>query len=267
MDPEIVKHYSSGVEIDRLASGPRSWVEFARTKELLERLLPPAPARVLDVGGGPGLYAEWLAGATYDVTLVDPVPLHVEAASARSASAERPFAVRLGEARGLSEADGFVDAVLLLGPLYHLTDRSDRVRALAEARRVLAADGVVAAAAISRFASLLDGMTQGFLRDPEFRAIVERDLGTGQHRNPTGRPEYFTTAYVHHPNELRAELSDAGLEPGGVYAIEGPGWLAAEGGDDPEVREAILRAVRAIELEPALLGASAHLLAVGRRAP
>jgi 2-polyprenyl-3-methyl-5-hydroxy-6-metoxy-1,4-benzoquinol methylase len=113
VDPEIVEHYASGVEIDRLTAGERSRIEFVRTKELLERFLPAPPARVLDVGGGPGLYAEWLAARGYDVTLVDPVPLHIEEASARAARSGHPFAVRLGDARRLSDADGSADALLL----------------------------------------------------------------------------------------------------------------------------------------------------------
>jgi hypothetical protein len=56
---------------------------------------------------------------------------------------------------------------------------------------VLRPGGIVVAAAISRFASLLDGLISGWLGDPEFDAIVERDLAEGQHRNPTNRPEWF----------------------------------------------------------------------------
>jgi 2-polyprenyl-3-methyl-5-hydroxy-6-metoxy-1,4-benzoquinol methylase len=68
--PEIRDYYETGVELDRLAGGS-SLVEFIRTKEILERFLPVAPARVLDVGGGPGTYAEWLAERGHAVRLVD----------------------------------------------------------------------------------------------------------------------------------------------------------------------------------------------------
>lgn len=79
-DEPILGHYGTGYEQDRLNQGT-SRIEFARTKELLQRFLPPPPADVLDVGGGPGTYASWLAGLGYRVHLVDVVPLHVEQAA------------------------------------------------------------------------------------------------------------------------------------------------------------------------------------------
>jgi ubiquinone/menaquinone biosynthesis C-methylase UbiE len=254
----MLEHYGGGVERDRVAGGA-SRLEFERTKELLERFLPQPPAAVLDVGGGPGAYAAWLAERGYRVHLVDPVPLHVEQAQARGG-----FSAATGDARRLEEEDESYDAVLLLGPLYHLTERADRVQALAEAQRVARPGGIVAAAAISRFASLLDGLLSGDLGDPRFRAVVERDLAEGQHRNPDGRVEWFTTAYFHHPDELSAEVSDAGLELEGIYGLEGPGWLLSHLLDDPQGRENVLFAARAIEREPALIGLSAHLLAIAK---
>jgi 2-polyprenyl-3-methyl-5-hydroxy-6-metoxy-1,4-benzoquinol methylase len=127
MDPEILGHYERGVELERLAGGT-SRIEFARTKELLERHLPQVPARVLDVGGGPGAYAMWLAGRGYEVTLVDPVPMHVSEAAARAARSAHPFTAGLGDARDLDEADGTFDVVLLFGSLYHLPGRTGRRR-------------------------------------------------------------------------------------------------------------------------------------------
>ena len=264
MDPEILGHYERGVELERLAGGS-SRIEFARTKELLERHLPQAPARVLDVGGGPGAYAMWLAGRGYEVTLVDPVPMHVSEAAARSARSARPFTAGLGDARDLDQADATFDVALLFGPMYHLPDRTERRRALSEAARVIRPGGIVAVAAVSRFASILDGMVNGYLSDPRFRAIVDEDLRVGIHRNPTRNAEYFTTAYFHHPDELTSELVDAGLVVDALYGIEGPGWLRSELWEEAGGREAILRVARAVESEPTMIGVSPHLLAVGHR--
>lgn len=145
--------------------------------------------------------------------------MHVSEAAARAARSAHPFTAGLGDARDLEQADGTFDVVLLFGPLYHLPDRADRRRALSEAARVIHPDGIIAAA-ISRFASILDGMVNGYLSDPRFRAIVEDDLRVGIHRNPTGNAEYFTTAYFHHPDELTAELVEAGLVVDALYGIE-----------------------------------------------
>jgi SAM-dependent methyltransferase len=262
MDREVIAHYALGAERSRLLEGAGR-LERARTEEMLARWLPPPPARILDVGGGPGTYVPWLAGRGYEVHLVDPVPLHLE--QAREAGAA---SARLGDARALVEEDATLDVVLLLGPLYHITDRPGRVRALAEARRVLRAGGWAVAAAISRFASLLDGLVSGGLDDPVFRSIVERDLADGQHRNPTSRPEWFTTAFFHHPDELRAEVAEAGLGLVDLVGLEGPAWLLSDlevRWADGARRERVLKAARAVEREPSLLGLSAHLLAVARR--
>lgn len=264
MDPDIIGHYSLGVEEDRLTEGETSRIEFARTKELLERFLPPAPAHVLDVGGGPGRYASWLAERGYVVDLVDPVPLHLEQAGER-ARAGASFTVTEGDARSLTAGNDTYDAVMLLGPLYHLAERAERVRALGEARRAVKTGGPVIVAAISRFASLLDGLRTGALSDDSFRGFVDLVLETGGHRNPGQRPEYFTTAYFHHPDELEHELTEAGLTFETVLGIEGPGWLTWEKWDDPEGRENILEVARALEAEASVLGASSHLLAVGRK--
>jgi ubiquinone/menaquinone biosynthesis C-methylase UbiE len=266
-DPDVLDHYDLGVERDRLFAG-RSRLELARTQELLARHLPPPPATILDVGGGPGTYARWLAGRGYAVHLVDPVPLHVE--QARQSPGEQPLAsATVGDARRLDHPDASADAVLLLGPLYHLTERSDRLLALSEARRVARPGGVVLAVGITRFTSLLDGLMAGFLDDPDFADIVARDLRDGQHRNPGNHPAYFTTAYFHHPDELREEVQEAGLSVAETVSIEGPGrWLPRDFDawwDDPARRERLLGAVRAVEREPTLLGLGPHIMVVARR--
>jgi ubiquinone/menaquinone biosynthesis C-methylase UbiE len=225
---------------------------------------------VLDVGGGAGVYALPLAREGYSVHLIDPVPLHVEqAAAASEAQPHAPLAgATLGDARHLQWDDASADAVLLLGPLYHLTSRDERVMALREARRVLRAGGVVAAAGISRFASTIDGLLRGYLEEREFEEIVERDVAEGQHRNPSGRPEWFTTAYFHLPDELRGEATRAGFTVQALVAVEGPAWVLPdlEGWlDEPERRGRLMAAIRRVEAEPSLLGGSAHLLVVGRR--
>jgi len=266
---EAMQHYANFSEAERLSTGANR-IELARTQELIMRYAPPAPTVVYDIGGGPGAYACWLARKGYEVHLVDAHPLHVEQAQRASDSQpEAPLAsVLRGDARRLAFADESCGLVLLLGPLYHLTQRSDRVAALHEARRIVRPGGLVLAAAISRFASALDGMRLGLFDDPAYLPIVKQDVHNGQHQNPTSNPTYFTTTYFHHPDELRTEVEDAGLTHEATLAIEGPARFiqsVVERWDDLVWRERILSVLRWIETEPSLLGASSHLLAAARK--
>jgi SAM-dependent methyltransferase len=268
LDPLIADYYDRAPEENRLKQGPFQ-LEEARTRELIQRFAPRPPGTVLDIGGAAGAYALWLAEAGYTVDLIDAVPRLVAEAERRSAAAKRPLAsCRVGDARALDVPSSNADIVLLLGPLYHLNDAGDRARALREAARVLKPGGWLFAAAISRYASALDGLSRDLLDDPSFARIVEQDLRDGQHRNPTNRLDYFTTAYFHRAEELADEVRTTGLILIGVYGLEGPGWIlpdVAERMANPSPRAALLRVARMLETEPSLLGCSAHLLAVAQR--
>jgi ubiquinone/menaquinone biosynthesis C-methylase UbiE len=265
---EMQAYYELGLEANRLFHG-HGHLELARSQEIILRHLPPPPCAVLDVGGGPGVYACWLAARGHRVTLIDASPFHVKQAS--EASRRQPHApiaeCRLGDARRLDVGSASVPVVLLLGPLYHLTELEDRLQALREAHRVLEPAGLLFAAAVDRFASLLPGVFENTLADPEFAIIVERDLRDGQHRNPTDK-DYFTTAFFHRPEELEAEVREAGFELLDLLGVEGPGWLLPDIEQrwaDAAERERLLQAARTVEREPTLLGLHAHLLAVGRK--
>lgn len=263
---EVLRHYEDADEAARITAG-LGRLELLRTREILRRHLPAAPLRILDVGGATGVHARWLAEDGHDVHVVDPVPAHVEQARAQPRGGVGQVTAEEGDVRNLSSPDGSFDAALVLGPLYHLTARDDRIGALTEARRVVRPGGPVFVAAISRFASLFDGLVRGLLFESGFRDVVDRDLLEGQHRNPTGRPDWFTTAYFHHPAELRAEAEDAGLEVVEVLGVEGmAGWVSdlAPRWDSDEDRAQIVFSARATEAEPTLLGLSAHLILVAR---
>jgi SAM-dependent methyltransferase len=258
LPPEIVAYYERGEEDQRLRSGAGR-LEFRRTQDVLRRLVP-ASSQVLDVGGGGGVHAEWLTEDGHHVELVDPVPLHV-------AQAERIAAVtaRLGDALELPCLDDTFDVVLLMGPLYHLTDHVDRVRALREAARV--SRGLVVCATINRWAPLYDTLRVGRYFDPAVRARVEASGASGTHR-PREAEALFTTAYFHTPDEIATEAAEAGLDVVGQYGVEGAAWLMGEIDswlDDPTQRVEVLDAMRLTESVPSLLGVSAHLLTAMRR--
>ncbi len=265
---DIVSHYSAGTESERLTAGI-GLLERERILEILTRCLPEPPATFFDVGGGTGAYAFPLAERGYRVHLVDLTPLHIEQVRQRMLHAARPLVeARVGDARQLDSAGSTADGYLLFGPLYHLTDRVDRIAALREAHRMLKPGGTLVAAAITRFASLLDGLARGFIDDPPFLEILRNDLSSGQHRNPTGNPNYFTTAYFHRPEEFEDELAEAGFRSVQVFAVQGPGWLRKDFDkhwENIEERNKVLSLIRAVESERSLMAVSPHVVGVARK--
>ncbi|MCP3784631.1 class I SAM-dependent methyltransferase [Micromonospora sp. A3M-1-15] len=258
-EPDIRRYYTEVFdEADRLDRTPQGRLEAHRTRDLLARLLPAPPAEVLDIGGGPGAYAGWLAAAGHRVHLVDLVPAHVSAARA----AHPGITASVGDARDLPLPDGSADATLLLGPLYHLPDRADRVAALREAARLTRPGGPVLAAVISRNAALIDLTAKGLV-DEGSRPLLREAYATGVNDPRTG----FTTAYFHRPEQVVDEFVAAGLPAPALYGVEGPLWPVLNTlGTGPAERlfaDAVACA-EAFERDPAVLGASSHLLAVAR---
>jgi SAM-dependent methyltransferase len=267
---EVLAYYERFPEESRLGEGPFR-LEFERTKEILGRVLPKPKATIVDVGGAAGAYSTWLAGQGYDVHLVDASARLVDHARTVSATLDRPVAsLSVADARSLPHPDGFADAVLLMGPLYHLPAASDRLTALREAHRVLVPSGLVVVAAISRYASTLDGLARSLDHDPTFARIRDRDLRDGQHRNDTARLDYFTTAYFHRPEDLHEELRHAGFDDVRVLGVEGPGWMTADFETrwaNAAQRDDLIAVARAFEAEPSVIGISAHLLGIASKRP
>ena len=266
-ESEILSYYEGFDEGSRLGRG-KGLLEFARMRELIRRFLPSPPGVVLDVGGGPGRYSCWLAENGYKIYLIDPVEKHVKQAQKASESQpDHPLAsVIRGDARSLNHGDAAVDAVLLMGPLYHLTDRDERLEALREAHRVLRPGGLLIAKAINRFASLLDGLTEGFIDDSTYVPILSRDLDDGQHRSHAH--DYFTTAFFHRPEELETEVRETGFDQEGLFSVQGPGHLALdlEGRmSNPTKGAQLLDLIRSVEQERTLLGVSSHFVVVAKK--
>jgi SAM-dependent methyltransferase len=260
IDPRVARHYDVIDEGDRLAEPGLGDLVRLRTWDVFERFLPVGGS-LLDVGGATGVHAEHLAEAGYDVLLVEPVPRHVDAARARSAGR---FRVERGEARALPAADASVDGVLLMGPLYHLVRRADRLAALREALRVLRPGGVLLAEVIARHAWILDATRQGLLGDPEVWAEFGRTVGTGLTQDPLAPRNGGFFAYFHRMDELHAELTEAGGRDVELVAVEGFGWLLDDLPGRMRSPAELIRAIRLTESEPSMLGVSAHVIGIAR---
>lgn len=269
VDARILAYYGSEFdEADRLVGRSGQGVlEFERTQQIVGEHVP-AGSRIIDIGGASGLHAAALAERGDTVVLIDPVPSHVEAACRYGT-----FTAKLGDARSLPEDDDSFDAAMLLGPLYHLVDRRDRLRALGEAIRVVRPGGWIFAAGISRLSAMawvtvigpsIELATSGKATPrssyPEkWRRLIEDGAGELGHGG-------FPGGHFHLADDLEEEALEAGLHDVRVIGIEGPGAQAIEisRSHDPLLIAAARTLAEAFESPPGLRDLSPHLLALGR---
>ena len=260
-------------EWERLAfkREPHHWIEYQVGMQILEKYLPPAPARVLDAGSGPGRYAIALAQRGYRVTLFDISGGSLELARRNVAEAgvgDRVEGYEQGAASDLGRfADEGFDAVLVMGPLYHLIDEGERLAAVRESLRVLKAGGIVVASIINHLGVARSGVIEfpDWYNDAECLNIV----GSYINRVPQDGIGGFTEAYFAHPLELRRWYEEAGAETISMAAQEGVAGGLRDGcrrlAENRTAWQHFVRIVLATCEDPTILGGSEHTLYIGRK--
>jgi S-adenosylmethionine-dependent methyltransferase len=249
-------------EWDRLE---RHRIEYQVTMRALTEFLPPAPAKLIDIGGGPGRYAIALAQHGYKVTLVDLAQANLDLARQKTAEAgvELEAFVHANALDLTAFLEASFDSALFLGPLYHLHKLEERQAALRQALRLLKPGGLVFATMITRFASFRDAAIHGYTYVQDDPAYSEKLLTTGIHDNGKG----FADAYFAHPDEVIPLGESAGFTTLRLMGCQG--ILAGQ----EEYVNSLTGAAHDVWLdfnyrfaqEPSLLGASDHLLYIGRK--
>lgn len=240
-------------------------LEYATVRHYLARYLPPAPARVLDIGGGPGRYTVLLAQQGYDVTLVDLSERSVAWARDQLARAGAPGHAEVGNARDLGAfATGSFDAALLLGPLYHLPEYDERRQAVGELRRVVRPGGSVFSMMLTRAAAIYEGLNrwpEGVLN----RDGVRRLLATGSGFNFERDPHDFEGVYFARPGEVLPLHEGVGLHTRALVGCESMlgGRREQLEALAPEVQAGWIQLVLDTCEDPTILGAAERLLYVG----
>jgi SAM-dependent methyltransferase len=269
IDKNIISYYNLGREKYRLEQEGFIDIEKIRTLDILQRYLPPAPKIIYDIGGAAGVYSFILSDQGYEVHLFDPMPLHIEQALEENSKVKNKLnSIEIGEARTLNRPNESTDIILFFGPLYHLIDKDNRLKALKKAYSLLKPGGLIFSAGISKYASLFDGFHRKFVLDKEFLDILDRDLQTGIHLNKSGKKEYFTSSYFHHPDELKEEHEESGFTSIETITIEGPISLLHnynEYFNSEDTTKLFLNFARKIEKEPSLSGASGHIMVIGKK--
>lgn len=267
---EVYDFYNAGAEIGRLERGLGK-IEYYRTKEIITQYIKEQ-SEIYDIGGGIGVYAAWLAKAGHQVHLIELADGAVAFAK-KEMMQENTFIAEVGDARKINRPDESADVVLLLGPLYHLQNESDRALALKEAYRVLRKDGLLIAAGISKYSSTtwalsVYGAQNNLIDEASFFKMLQEELTTGNHNRPKEYPYLITQAYFATPESMQAEMKNIGFSIMNAHALEGCIWFTPcleEKWENEVSRNKLLEIIHLTEHAPELMGMSPHFIVVGRK--
>jgi len=270
---EILEFYNSGAEIGRLERGIGK-IEYERTKEIILRYLPKEKSTIYDIGGGIGVYSKWLSKLGHEVHLIELSPNTVKYAKKINASPGSPIhSIEVGDARNINKPDGSADIVLLMGPMYHLTNIEDRLKALNEAKRVLKKGGLLVCAGITRYGSMLWGLSvygskNTVLDEVEFVNMIRGEIKQGQHIRPNKYPNFIARSYFHLPKEFENEIRNAGFIVEKNFAVEGPTWIVPTLDrlwESVDSKKTILDMARMVEEDENIMAMSPHFLTISRK--
>ena len=281
IDKAVLAGYNAGIERDRLRTGI-GILEFERTKEILLEKLPKPPAVIYDIGGAYGEYAWWLASLGYTVHLFDLSETHI--AMSAELAAEYPgtklASAVVCDARSVPMPEKSADAVLLMGPLYSITEYEERILAIKESCRLLKDNGLLFSAALTPYSVLVsrldvyrvdDTKKRRELEDPAVIAIIERALEDGCYENPEKRiASGLGSSHLHTAKALREELLRGGFDTDSVHGVMGGAWLAPNLDallENPETKEVLMKTIRMLDTHEEIIGLSGHMLAVSHKKP
>ena len=264
---KIRAYYASFDEWGRL-DAPEGARELTRALEILADRLAPG-ARVLDLGGGPGRYAIELAKRGHRVVLADLSPELLEVARRRVAEADLPGVESFDvvNATDLGRyADEAFDAVIALGPFYHLVAEAERRRTAAEIRRVLVSHGQAFIAFIPRLGGLIALIDRAATRPAQVPAAVLRTAAdTGAFSNPT--TSGFQEGYYPLPSEIEQLFVTSGFRSEDMLSLKSiANDLAHQVARlEPTVRVEVERLARALSRRPEIIATCGHALLVVRK--
>ena len=260
----IQEYYNNGVNTEwtRMDRHP---LEFEITKRNLDEFIP-SKSKIADIGGGPGRYSFYLASQGYNVTLIDLAEKNIEFAKEKG----KEIGIKLKNYihANILEIDfipaNSFDSVLCMGPLYHLINKEDRIKAIDQCLRILKPNGILVITFVTTFAQSISLLKRSPEKISEWIPVLNKTISTGI--NVDDFDTGFTEAYFFHPLEIEPFMQQFSLQMLKISGAEGLGCQSEE----------ILKLLPKEKLkewidffylhgsDPSILGANQHIIYIGK---
>jgi 2-polyprenyl-3-methyl-5-hydroxy-6-metoxy-1,4-benzoquinol methylase len=258
MSKGLIDYYTERFDESGRHHGAFGMIQAVRTMELISRYLPGEAASILDVGGAAGVYSFQLADLGHQVTLLDVVPAHIKKAREENENRSNPLVELIACDIREYKSERSFDAIILHGPLYHMTERADRIAVLQKSADLLGANGIVLAFGINRFAGYFYGVRSGAIMEPEYRQIVLEEMQSGVRLREPGW-------YFHKPEELQAECEEAGLRVVAKKSVVTQAWMLPDADERIQDSQYVQQIVSLARDSEDYLGIGQDMMYVGKR--
>ncbi len=261
----IERFYNDNVEKEwsRLDRHP---LEYEITKKLFDKFIINK-SKIVDIGGGPGKYSFYLRNIGHDVTLVDLSEENINFAKnkARELNLNLTDYIHANVLDLNFIKDNSFDDVLCMGPLYHILDKADQIKAINECLRILKPDGMIFISFITKFAHAICFIIQNPDKIKEWRSYIENVIETG--KNYGDIDTNFTDSFFFHPKEIEELMIQFPIDKLEITGIEGL-FAQSEGKlkqMDKKILDEWIDFSFKYSSHPSILGACQHIMYIGRK--
>ena len=265
---KIKKYYAEFNEKDRLFNDNSGKLEYEMTKRILQKYLPKK-AKILDLGGGAGVYSFVLAELGYDVYLADLSENLIEQALEQNSKKEKKItSCDVVNALDLSiyKNEQF-DVVLLFGPLYHLLEKEEREQCLKEVNRVLKNNGMILASFIPYLSGSI-AIIDRYFRHPDQVNIdnLDKVFKTGKFNNLSDKG--FQEGYYPTINEIENLFEKCKFKKIEIKSIRGIGYEKEDNIfniENNQIFNKIMDLIEQTSTKPEIIEMCGHAMYIGKK--